>query len=385
VAARLHFPPGFLWGTSQAAHQVEGGLTRSDWWVWEQTPGHVAGGATSRQGCDWWQRADDDFVMAARLGFTALRFSVEWSRVEPDEGRFDGGALARYAAWAERLRGLGMEPVVCLLHHTLPQWLAARGGFERPEAVERFARFADRVVEAIHDRVRWWITVNDPAGVVERGWLDGRWPPGRRNDLAGALRVARHLARAHGAAYHLIHRRVPEALVSAGIQVRPADPPGASVLRRGTAWLRDWLGNRVWLESTLDGRLRPPLGAFERLEPDAGGHDFIGLQVQGDGLGQAALDLSRHGRPLLVTAHRPDGDGPAGLVHSLATLHRAIQAGADVRGYLYDSLVDGFGWSDGYERRDGLLQVDHATQARSVTGRALLLGEVARENGMAAG
>jgi beta-glucosidase len=384
VAARLQFPQGFLWGTAQGAHEVEGGHVRSDWWVWEQTPGHVAGGASSLTAAGWWHRADDDFLAAARLGLSALRFSVEWSRVEPDEGRFDEEALARYAAWAERLRGLGIEPVACLLHRTLPQWLAARGGFEQGEAVERFARFADRAVEAIADRVRWWLTVDDPAGYVAHGWLDGRWPPGRRLDLAGALTVARHLARAHATAWHLVHRRVPGALVSAGLQVRPAAPAGTA-LGRGAAWLREWLGHRAWLESTLDGRLRPPLGAFDRLEPAGATHDFIGLQVDGDGLGEAVREAARHGRPILVTSHRPASPDPASLAGALAGLHAAMQAGADVRGYLHASLVDGFAWEAGYGRGDGLLRVDRATQERHLTARALRLGDVARENALRAG
>ena len=383
MPGRLAFPKGFLWGTAQGAHEVEGGLVRSDWWVWEQSPGHVAGGATSLAGADWWRRADDDFVMAARLGLTALRFSVEWSRVEPDEGRFDEAALARYAAWAERLRALGIEPVACLLHRTLPQWLAARGGFEHAGAVERFGRFAGRAVEAIGDRVRWWLTVDDPAGCAARGWLDGTAPPGRRRDLAGARRVARHLAEAHATAWHLVHRRVEGALVSAGVQVRPARP-GGSALGRGAAWVRDWLGNRVWLESTLDGRLRPPLGALEPLEPAGGTLDFIGLQVDGDGLGEAVRQAARHGRPILVTSHRPAGPDPAALTGTLAGLHAAMQAGADVRGYLYASLVDGFGWGDGYLRGGGLLEVDPSSQVRQVTGRALLYGEIARDNQVSA-
>jgi beta-glucosidase len=382
VATRLDFPPGFLWGTSQGAHQVEGGCGRSDWWVWEQTPGHVAGGGSSRDAAGWWERADDDFVAAARLGLSALRFSVEWSRVEPAEGRFDEAALARYAAWAERLRALGLEPVVCLLHQTLPQWLAARGGLERPEAVERFGRFADRVVEALGDRARWWITIDDPTGLVARGWLSGTAPPGRRQDLSGALRAARHLVRAHVTAYRLVHRRLPGALVSAGVQVAPAPAGGGSLLGRGGAWLRDWLGHRAWLESTLDGRLRPPLGAFERIAGAERTHDFIALQADGDALAGAALGLARHGRPLLVAAHRPAGEGLAPLLRPLAALHRAIQAGADVRGYLHAPLVDAFDFAAGWQHPAGLLRLDRATGARSLTGRALALGEVARRNAL---
>ena len=376
------FPEGFLWGAATAAHSVEGGSPPSDWWIWEQVPGRIADGSTSREGAGWWERADEDFLAAARLGLSALRFSVEWSRLEPDEGRFDEAALARYAAWAERLRALGLTPVVCLLHGTLPAWLAARGGFRRPGAVERFTRYVDRVVDGLSDRVGWWLTVDDPAGLVRRGLLEGSAPPGQR-DFAAALATARHLAHAHAAAYQLIHRRLPAALVSAGIQVTPRPPadPG-SLLSRGAAWLQDWLENRAWLESTLEGRLRPPLGALTRLGDGRCAHDFIGVQVEGEGLAAAALEASRHGKPILVSSHGLPGREAPPLLAALAGLHRAIRAGAGVRGYLHRPLVDGFEWGLGHGAPAGLLSVDRATQARSPSPRAEALGAVARANAL---
>jgi beta-glucosidase len=376
------FPSGFLWGAATAAHAVEGGSPASDWWLWEQAPGRVAGGATSRQGAAWWERADEDFVAAARLGLTALRFSVEWSRVEPDEGRFDDVSLARYAAWAERLRGLGIEPVVCLLHGTLPAWLAARGGLAQEVALDRLVRYAGHAVAALGDRVRWWLTVDDPVGLVRRGLVEGTAPPGHR-DLAEARRAARHLAMAHAAIHGLVHDRVKGALVSAGIRLSAEGPshPGTP-WQRGAGWLRDWLGNRVWLESTLGGRLLPPLGALERLGDGRCSHDFIGVQAEDDALASAALELSRHGRPLLVTSHRVGGEGPAPLRRALAGLYRALRAGADLRGYLHWSLVDGFEWGDGYSRPSGLLAVDRTTQLRTLTARGRALGELARANAL---
>lgn len=378
MAAPLAFPEGFLWGAATSAHAVEGGSPRTDWWLWEQAPGRVAGGATSREGAGWWERADEDFVAAARLGLSALRFSVEWARVEPDEGRFDGAALARYVAWAERLRALGLEPVACLLHGTLPAWLAGRGGLGREAGVLRFARYADRVVAALGDRVRWWLTMDDPVGWVRRGLVEGSAPPGRR-DFAEALATARHLAIAHAEAYALVHRRVPGALVSAGVQV--ASPPaGRGLLGRGAAWLRDWLEHRVWLESTLAGALRPPLGAFEPLGEGRATHDFIAVQADGEGLAAAALELSRHRLPLLVASHRLPGREPGPLLAALGALHRAIRAGADVRGYLHWSLVDGFEGREGYQAPAGLLAVDRASGVRTLSPRGLALGEVARGN-----
>jgi beta-glucosidase len=272
--------------------------------------------------------------------------------------------------------------VVCLLHGTLPAWLAGQGGLARPEAVARFGRYVDRVAEALSDRVRWWLTVDDPAGLVRRGLVEGSAPPGRR-DLAAALATARHLAHAHAEAYRLIHRRVPRALVSAGVQLAPPAPGRAdTLLSRGTAWLRDWLEHRVWLESTLAGQLRPPLGAFERLGDGRGTHDFVAVQAEGDGLAAAALEASRLGRPILVTSHRLPGREAAPLLGALRGLHRAVRAGADVRGYLHWSLVDGFEWGAGHSAPAGLLAVDRASGARAATPRAEALGRAARANAL---
>jgi beta-glucosidase len=419
----LRFPDGFLWGTATSAHQVEGGPAGNDWSVWERTPGRIRDGSSARVACDWWNRAGEDFALAAGLGTNALRFSVEWSRVEPEEGRFDDEALARYRGWAERLRSLGLEPVVCLHHFTLPRWLSARGGFERSSAVDRFARFADRVAETMAGLVRWWITVNEPMVYVALGWFQGAWPPGKRS-LPDALRVARNLVRAHGAAHRLLHRRIPDAMVSAGHHVAsfvPADP--RSALDRGVAALRERLLDRVWLEATLDGRMRLPLGALEKVEDAEDSSDYLGFQhyftypvafslahagnlfareahrpregappfmgeFRPEGLGAWARDLRRYGKPLVVTENglleNEERERPAWLVRTLASLHDAIREGADVRGYLHWSLLDNFEWAEGLGARFGLVHVDFATQARTVKESGRLYGEIARANGVPA-
>jgi beta-glucosidase len=318
---------------------------------------------------------------------------------------------------------LGLEPFVCLHHFTLPRWLSARGGFERSSAVDRFARFADRVAEAMAGRVRWWITVNEPMVYVALGWFQGAWPPGKRS-LPDALRVARNLVRAHGAAHRLLHRRIPDAMVSAGHHVAsfvPADP--RSALDRGVAALRERLLDRVWLEATLDGRMRLPLGALEKVEDAEDSSDYLGFQhyftypvafslahagnlfareahrpregappfmgeFRPEGLGAWARDLRRYGKPLVVTENglleNEERERPAWLVRTLASLHDAIREGADVRGYLHWSLLDNFEWAEGLGARFGLVHVDFATQARTVKESGRLYGEIARANGVPA-
>ena len=158
--ATFHFPSDFTWGVATSAHQVEGGNTHSNWWAWEQEEGRIKEGHTSGRACDWWESAETDFDRAAEMGLNGLRLSIEWSRVEPRPGEFDGSALARYGEMVQGLRERGIEPMVTLHHFTDPQWLAEQGGWENRETIGLFARFARRVVEALGQHCDLWCTVN---------------------------------------------------------------------------------------------------------------------------------------------------------------------------------------------------------------------------------
>ena len=195
------FPSGFLWGAATSSHQVEGHNTNNDWWAWEQA-GRVK--EFSGVACDQYRRFESDFDLAQQLGHNAHRFSVEWSRIEPREGEFDEAALAHYRAVVLALRQRGLEPVITLHHFTTPLWLAQKGGWTNPIVVERFSRFARRVVEALGNQVRYWLTINEPMVYMVMHYLDGVGPPGEQN-LSMAWRVLEHLTRAHIGAYRAIH------------------------------------------------------------------------------------------------------------------------------------------------------------------------------------
>ena len=210
--ATFHFPDDFRWGVATAAHQVEGNNTNNDWWAWEQVQGHVARGDVSGLACNWWEDAEDDFDRAAAMGINGLRLSVEWSRIEPQPGVFDDEALARYVEMADGLSGRGIEPMITLHHFTNPRWLAEAGGWEEAETVDRFARYVERVVEALAPTCDLWCTINEPNVYAYQGYLAGIWPPGR-SDLGTAMKVIRHLLLGHAAAYDAIHKIQPEARV----------------------------------------------------------------------------------------------------------------------------------------------------------------------------
>ena len=417
----LRFPDGFRWGTATSAHQVEGDNVHNDWWAWEQQPGRILNGDGSGSACRWWTRAEEDFDRAAALGQNAHRLSIEWSRIEPEPGRWDETALDRYREMLRGLRLRGIEPMVTLLHFTVPLWFADRGGWTRDDAPALFARFVERALPALGEHCDHWCTLNEPVGWVISACIRGRWPPGGRS-VIGAMRVATNLARAHAAAYHAIHRHQAAAQVGFANYFRlfdPADP--RSALDRFVAAQQDRFVNRAFLDAVTSGRVRAfPWRA--NIPEAAGTLDFVGVnyytrdltrfnllvpnRLFGRNFPGSGLPISdgaygviypegmyrvlhlahRYGRPVYVTENGiPDQDDdqrPAFIVSHLREVWRAIQEGVDVRGYYHWSLVDNFEWADGWSLKFGLIAVDPATQVRTERPSAQVYAEICRSNAL---
>ncbi len=425
-AGQLDFPADFRWGTATSAHQVEGNNTHNQWWAFEQIPGAIWHGDRSGWACDWWRHVESDLDRMATLHQNAHRLSVEWSRIEPEPGRFDHSALDRYREILGGLQDRGMEPLVTLHHFTNPLWLERRGGWEDGSAVALFRRFVEITVQALGDLCSFWCTINEPMVYVAQGWFLGQWPP-RRSHFPTAMRVTRHLLFAHAEAYHAIHRIQPDALVGYAKHVRlfqglrPGHP-----LDRCAAGLKRWLFEHLWVAATSDGVLRPPLAGFERDPRLVGTRDYFGvnyytqdrtrftpnpLRLFGveefpphaeqtdpgrdgrpfaafapEGLYQVCQELQHHapGVPIYITENgvpdREDRLRPRWLVAHLQQLHRAIQDGCHVRGYYHWTLVDNFEWAEGWGLRFGLFALDPTTQERTARPSAYLYREIARRN-----
>jgi len=421
VEQTLRFPEGFLWGTATSSHQVEGNNTNNNWWVWEQTPGHIEDGTTSGRACDWWNRAEEDLDRAAALGQNAHRMSVEWSRVEPRPGEWDAAALARYRQIIGHMRQHGMEPMVTLHHFTNPLWLEERGSWENEETIALFDRFVAKVVEALGDLVSLWCTINEPNVYAYMSWADGTWPPGKQ-DIFTAFRVMRHLARGHVAAYRTIHRIQPHAQVGIAHHLRPFDPlRPKSTLDRLAASLQNRVFNEAVFEGMYSGRLVLPLGKGRVPEAGDGGEfmDFVGLnyythevvtfdlrlpgelfgrrlvrdgieltlfgeEVYPQGIYRCLKELARYGKPIYVTengtADHGDDRRRRYMIQHLIQVQRAIAEGVPVRGFFYWTLVDNFEWARGWSTPFGLIQMDPATGERRPRPSAELYAEIARAN-----
>jgi beta-glucosidase len=387
------FPDGFLLGTATAAHQVEGGNWNNDWWAWEHQPGSGCA-EPSGDACDHWHRWPEDVRMLAGLGFGAYRFSLEWSRIEPEEGEFSRAALDHYRRMCAGCREAGLEPVVTFHHFTTPRWVAARGGWADPATAERFARFCERAARQLSDLVGRACTINEPNIVAHHGYLSGVFPPGERDpDLR--RRVAGVFAEAHGRAV-------------AAIKAGPGDPPVGLTLAMsdwqavaGGEARRDALreeDEQVFLEAARDDDFigvqtytRRRVGPDGMLDPEAGvPRTIMGYEFWPQALGatiRRAAEVT--GVPVLVTEN---GVATSDDAERIEYIRRALQAvlgcladGVDVRGYLYWSALDNFEWSHGYGPTFGLVAVDRATQVRTPRPSAAWLGGVASANALPAG
>src|SRR5437879_971167 len=176
----MDFPAGFLWGTATAAHQVEGGNWNNDWWAWEHNPDSPCV-ESSGDACDHFWRYPGDLRLLAELGFSAYRFSLEWSRIEPAEGEWSKGALDHYRRMCATCLENGLVPIVTFHHFTTPRWAAHLGGWEIPDTADRFARYCEKAAAHLGDLMGWACTFNEPNIVATMGYLAGVFPPGRRD------------------------------------------------------------------------------------------------------------------------------------------------------------------------------------------------------------
>ena len=399
---------------------MEGGID-NDWSAWErQQPSPIADGSDASRAIDHYARYRDDLRMLGTAAQNAHRFSVEWARVEPSPGVFDRAALDHYADVVDACREAGLEPVITLHHFTLPRWLADRGGVLAPDAPVLFARYAAACAAAFGDGVHWWVTINEPNVLATQGYVMGEWPP-QQHSIPALFTALRSLLRMHAAAATALHsaaapRGVP-ALVSIAHHER-RQRPRSGPLDRAAAAMPDYLFNRWLLHSCRTGRMLPPVGAGEVVAGLAGSLDYVGVNyytedvisfdpraagllfarrwddadlphtsfgwaINPAGLRRALISLWREMRlPLLVTesgvADEHDELRPAYLVDHLNAVLDAVDAGADVRGYLHWTAWDNFEWAEGYTKKFGLWAVDRTTMERTPKPSAALYEEICR-------
>ncbi|MEU0037726.1 GH1 family beta-glucosidase [Streptomyces sp. NPDC006333] len=429
------FPPGFLWGVSTSAHQIEGAVQERDPSVWDAftaEPGRVKDGSTAAVACDHYHRYPEDVALLADLGVDAYRFSVSWPRVNSP------GGLDFYDRLVDALCAAGVRPVPTLFHWDLPlelDWL-------NRDTAERFAEYAAVVAARLGDRVQKWITLNEPAEHTLLGHALGAHAPGRRL-LFDALPVAHHQLLAHGLAVRALRAagaadigianshgptwaasRSPEDVAAAdfydlllnrlfadplllggypeGIgELMPGYPEGVEADLKVIAEPLDWYGINYYQPTSV--------GAPQGTEIEFGGltlpaelpfsvRELKGYPVTDFGwpvVPEALTELlvgfhERYGDrlpPVVITENGcsyegiDDQERIAFLDGHVRALHRASEQGVDVRGYFVWSLLDNFEWAEGYARRFGLVHVDYDTQKRTPKASYAWLRDALRARG----
>jgi beta-glucosidase len=246
------FPQTFLWGAATSAHQVEGQNIYNDWWKAEQD--HLIKEA-SHAACKHYELYAEDFAIAKQLNHNCHRFSIEWSRIEPQEGNFQALEIEHYRKIIADLKNKGMEPVVTLHHFTNPVWFSEKGGWAKFRLQRYFLRFVDRMVREFADQVKFWITINEPLVYSSHSYLLGVWPPGGRS-LFETAKVTLNLASAHIKAYRIIHEiyrqkalAKPRVSIAANLQAFEICQP--TLKNKLSAYLRDRLYNFYFIEALL--------------------------------------------------------------------------------------------------------------------------------------
>ncbi|SHN43108.1 glycoside hydrolase family 1 protein [Cryptosporangium aurantiacum] len=383
------FPDAFLWGAATASHQVEGGNVNNHYWQWEHEE-HSPFAEKSGDAVDHYHRWPSDLDLLAGAGLNAYRFSLEWSRIEPEEGELSRAALDHYRRMIDGCRDRGLAPVVTLCHFSTPRWFHNDGSWLDPKAGDRFARFAELAAPILGDAAHV-ITLNEPNLAAALPVLGAM--AARGEEVKGLPKPDQALTDAFLAAHH----RSLEVLRGAGLT-------SIGLALVGQEWIAEDGGEE---------RLAEHRAAFEDqfLHAAADG-DFVGMQVYScarigpDGPVAPPADLVTQahmeyrpqalgasvrrvrevlpGTPIYITengiATADDAQRIAYTEGALRGLGEAIADGADVRGYFHWSLLDNFEWFSGYAPTFGLIAVDRTTFIRTPKPSLSWLGEVARRN-----
>jgi beta-glucosidase len=384
------FPDGFVWGAAAAAHQIEGGNWNNDWWAFEHQPGTPCI-EPSGDCCDSYHRYGEDIALVRDLGLDAYRFSIEWSRIEPEDGEFSRAAIEYYRRMLAECHEQGVKPVVTFHHFSTPRWMSALGGWESEEIVDRFARFCERAVDGLGDLIFMANTINEPNIVTLMGYVVSVFPPGRR-DLDAWTRANENMKSAHRRAYDALKSGRGDFPV--GITVAMGDwwaPEGAEEALERTRHIHedqfleiakgdDFVGVQAYSRTRLDER-GLPVGPEEGVEVVTSmGYEFWPQALEVAIRHAAAIAQT----PLYVTenglGHDNDERRIAYVQGALEGVGRCVADGIDVRGYFYWSLLDNFEWALGYGPRFGLHSVDRQTFQRTAKPSAAWLGDIARNN-----
>ena len=425
---RWQFGTDFRWGSATSSYQIEGAVTEdgrgeSIWDRFTSRPGTIRDGSSGAVACDHYHRWPADLDLMKDLGLDAYRFSVAWPRIYPQgRGSLNSKGLDFYSRLVDGLLERGIEPWITLYHWDLPQALQDEGGWANRRTIDAFVDYADTMSRHLGDRVKHWITHNEPWCTAFLGNFEGNHAPGLQDEKT-AFQVCHHLLVSHGKAVPVIRNNVPDGRVGITLSLHPLKPASDSAADAAATVRHDGLRNR-WFLDPLYGKGYPAdtwqqLGGMAPqvvpgdIEAIAAPTDFLGVnyyfpetvadapaappintrvahidglertafgwEVSPEGLTELLVRIQRDYQPseIYITENgstyddvlTPDGRVDdtkrcAYLIRHLQAARETIALGVPLKGYFAWSLLDNFEWAEGYTRRFGLTYIDFATQQR---------------------
>lgn len=381
--AKFEFPSGFFWGAATSAHQVEGD-NHNDWSEWELKNAerlscesgkkYPPENYISGQACDHYNRFREDFDIAKSLSHNAHRFSIEWSRIEPEEGKWDEKEIAHYQEVVNSLRERGIEPFLTLYHWTLPLWIKDQGSWKNKKTVSDFARFVDKITKNIL-RVKFWIILNEPLVYAKFSFRDGVWPPQHKSWFSYFI-VIHNLIAAHKKAYNIIKKFSPESCVGVAHNMSSFMFRGVFInklLAKFGAWQKnfyfinslknylDFVGYNCYSHYIVNWDFTKTKGEYV---------SDMDWEIYPKGIYYLLKDLKKYNKPIYITenglADAKDEKRAKFIKEHAQWMARAMNEGADVRGYFHWSLLDNFEWDKGFWPRFGLVEMDYKTMERKI-------------------
>jgi beta-glucosidase len=438
------FPDDFLWGAATSAYQVEGspladGAGPSNWHRFSHTPGRIYNGDTGDIACDHYRRFEGDIKLMQALGLNAYRFSIAWSRVSPEgRGRVNPPGLDFYQRLVDTLLAHGIQPLVTLYHWDLPAALDDQGGWLNRDSAAWFTDYAQVLFRALDDRVKFWVTLNEPWVIADAGYLYGVHAPGHASPFE-ASRVSYNLLRAHASAVQA-YRAEGRHQIGLVVNLEPKYPASqrpedlAATSRAhaymnrqyldpvfcgaypqvlaeifGSAWpalaaadlnqIRqpiDFLGINYYTRSVICDDPTASLIHTGRVHQNRSTHTAMDWEVYPQGLidtlrwvrnryGDLPLYITENGAafydPPVVSAPVEDPLRIAYLRDHLRAVHSALRNSVNLRGYFVWSMLDNFEWNYGYSKRFGIVHVDFATQQRTPKASARYYARIIHTRG----
>ncbi len=384
---RLEFPKNFYWGAATSSHQVEGN-NRNDWSEWEKSGDRIKDlekrGLIKKYGlenyisgyaCDHYNRFHEDFDIAKSLGHNAHRFSIEWSRIEPEEGKFDEKEIEHYRQVILALKERGIEPFVTLWHWTVPVWFAQKGGWLNKDAPRYFERYTNKISRSLQN-VRFWITLNEPTVYVSHAFMRGIWPPQGKSFIKG-FKAVDILAEAHRLAYARLHAVNPDCSVSVA----------KNDVYYKSNFLAHYFDDSYFLKHVKDSLDFTAINYyfhFRLFKNKILPLSDMGWDIYPEGIYHILKRAKKYNKPIYIMenglADAKDGKREKFIKEHLYWIHKSIEEGADVRGYLYWSLLDNFEWDKGFWPRFGLVEVDYKTLKRKIRPSAYEYAKICKDN-----